>query len=64
MLQDTTAESLQEKEHQLHEKLVEQTQHLRLLRERMNQYEAAIAQTMQELEDIRSKLYQMWQRSP
>ncbi|MCA9936386.1 MAG: hypothetical protein KC415_20775 [Anaerolineales bacterium] len=60
---NTTLGSLQEQEHQLHEKLVEQTQHLRLLRQEMETYEAAIHETMQELEQIRHKLYQVWQHS-
>jgi len=64
MLTNTTLGSLQEREHQLHEKLVEQTQHLRLLRQEMDMYEAAIHQTMQDLEQIRHKLYQLWQQSP
>ncbi len=63
MLEVTTAESLQEKEHELHDKLVEQTQYLRMLRVQMSHYETAIAQTMKELEDIRKKLYQAWQHS-
>ncbi|MBE2201504.1 MAG: hypothetical protein IAE79_23025 [Anaerolinea sp.] len=60
----TKAVTLREREHSLHERLVEQTHQLQLARERLAAYETAIQMTMSQLQDVRQQLYLMWQRSP
>lgn len=58
------AETLREREHNLHERLVEQTHQLQLTRERLTAYETAIQMTMAQLQEVRHQLYVMWQHSP
>ncbi|MCB8967352.1 MAG: hypothetical protein H6660_10710, partial [Ardenticatenaceae bacterium] len=49
----TNTITLREREHILHEKLVEQTHQLQLTRERLTAYETAIQMTMAQLQEVR-----------
>ncbi|MCA9973972.1 MAG: hypothetical protein KC425_27360 [Anaerolineales bacterium] len=57
-------ETLQEREQRLHDRLVEQTQQLRVAREQLAAFESAVELTMNQLQDVRRQLYQIWQQSP
>jgi len=60
----TYHDRLQIKEADLHELLVEQTQELQMARFYSMECQRAVETTMRQLEDIRYKLYRLWQEAP
>jgi len=60
----TYHDRLQIKEADLHELLVEQTQELQMARIYSMECQTAVETTMRQLEDIRYKLYSLWQQAP
>ena len=57
-------DQLRKKEHLLHEQLATQTRELQHAREKMSIYQTAVEETMTELQEVRHRLYQLWQQSP